>query len=211
MDRKELRQPDQFITGTTSAVEWARKHGKTVAMGVGAAVAILLGIGFFNSYQAAQKRESNADLASALASFRAGDFEAAKTQLEAVSTQWSDLSIGPLAAVLAGSSALRSGDADEALEALGGVPTADLPPYLKQQRDFVLGAASEAKGDWAAAIEKYAAAAAADGPYTGDALVAQARSKAEAGDSGAAAIIYKKVLDEFPKRFDRDLISAQAG
>ena len=211
MDRKELRQPDEFVTATTGALEWARKHANTVLAVAGGLLAILLGIGFYNSQQAARLHDSNSDLSSGLASFRSEDFAVASTQLDQVATQWKSEAVGPLAGVMAANSRLRAGDADGAIAALGALDDAGLPHYIRQQRALVWASALEAKGDWAAAAAKYAEAAAVEGPYSGEALVGEARSRARNGDTDAAAKLYRRIVEEYPDRPDSKLLSAKLG
>jgi len=210
MDRKELRQPDEFMVVTGNAVEWARKNTSTVLAIAGGLAAVFLGAVFYNSYQAAQVRESNGDFASSLSTFASGEYDSAATQLAGVSQRWAETPVGPLAALLEANSQLRAGDADAALTTLGGLPSAGLPSYLAQQRELLWGAALEAQENWAEAASKYAGAAATGGPYTAEAMIGEARCRARTGDSAAARELYQKVVDEYPNRFDKQLLEAKA-
>lgn len=210
-ERKHLRDPDEFITKTATLVDWTRANSRTATAAIAIVVALLLGIGFFNSYRNAQRRDANADFASGIDQFRGGDYGAAAADLADVAGKWSDSTIAPLAAVLAANSELRAGNADAAIEDLQKLDNAGLPEYLRQQRDLAWASSLEAKGDWAGAAEKYAAAAAASGPYRGEALIGEARVRARNGDVEAARSLYQKVVAEFPERMDKDFLAAKAG
>ncbi len=201
-ERKQLRGPDEFVTTATSIVEWAQANLKTVIMVAAALVAVFLGVGVYNSYQNAQRREANADLAGGLDAFRGGDFTDASAALADVAKR-TESAVAPIAAVVAADSALRAGDPDTAIATLSGLQQSALPPYLRQQAQVTWGNSLEAKGDLEGAAAKYAAAAANVGPYTAEALIAQARIRTRNGDTAGAADIYQKVLDEFPDRNDR--------
>lgn len=208
-ERKALRGPDEFVTTATNVFEWAQSNLRTViAVAVGL-VAVFLGIGLFTSYQSAQRREANADLAAGLDAFRGGDFDEAAAELETLAKR--DTGVAPLAAIVAANSQLRAGDADGAIASLQTVDLAQLPRYLRQQHELAWGNALEAKGDLAGAAAKYSAAANAEGPYTGEALVDEARVRNASGEAAAAEELYRKALDEFPERTDRQFLEAQAG
>ncbi len=208
-ERKQLRAPDEFVTTAASFIQWAQANLRTVVMAVAGVLALFTGIGVFNSYQAAQRREANADLAVALDAFRGGDFADAATTLGQLAGE--QASVSPLAAVVEANSQLRSDQPDQAIATLSAVDPEGLPPYLRQQRDLVWANALEAKGDLQAAADKYATAAATDGPFTGDALVGQARVRERQGETESAAEIYRKVLDDFPGRTDQVFLESHAG
>jgi tetratricopeptide (TPR) repeat protein len=211
MDRKELKAPDEFITATTDAFTWAQKHLRTVLLGVGVAAALFLGAGFYYSHQAAQRRDANADLAAALATYRAGQFAEAAESFDRVADRWEGLSVAPLAAVLTANSRVRAGEAPAAIEILSEVPEDALPVDLRQQRAIAWATALEAEADWAAAATKYAEAAATGGPYTADAVVGEARVRARLGEKDRAAELYRKGLSDFPDRLNKAFIESQLG
>ena len=209
-ERKQLRAPDEFVTRTTSLIEWVRDNSRTVAISLAGVMAVLLGIGFFNSHQNAQRREANADLAGGLDEFRGGEYAEAATHLEQVAGQWRDSTVAPLAAILAANSELRAGNAEAAIERLQSVDAGELPSYLRQQRDLAWGSALEAQKNWSGAAEKYAAAAAAAGPYRGESLIGEARVRAAAGEADRARELYQRVMVEFPDRMDKEFLAAKA-
>lgn len=211
MDRKELRAPDEFIVATTGVVTWAQKNGRTVLAGVAVAVAVFFAVGIYLSSQAAQRRDANADLAAAMATYREGDFEAAAGSFDGVAERWRGTTVGPLAAILSANSQLRAGDTKAAIETLSGIDEKLLPAHLRQQRDMIWASALEASADWQQAAAKYAVAAGVQGPYSAEALVGEARTRARAGEGERANELYRRALNDFPTQINRSFIEAQLG
>jgi predicted negative regulator of RcsB-dependent stress response len=209
LTRKELKGPDAVQTMTGQAVQWSRGHQQLVtAIGIGAAV-VIAAIGVIGAYRSAQHRDANADLARAMAPLEANKFAEAATALTEVSTRWQGSQVAPLASLLAANSALLAGQADQAIAALNALDASGLPVYLQQQRLLVLGAALENKQQWADAATKYKDAAALSGPYTGDAIVGEARAQEHAGDAARAKELYRQAYDQFPELPGRDLLAAK--
>lgn len=211
IDRKELRAPDEFIVATTSAFGWIQENARLVLGAVGVAVAVFLAIGVYLSGQASQRRAANNEFAAALATLRAGNYQDAAAALDGIAEQWRGTAVGSLATVLAASGQLRSGDTTAALKTLVAVDGSGLPARVAQQRDMIWGSALEANGDWTAAAARYGQAAAVNGPYSADAMVAEARCWARAGERERANELYRKALVSFPDRLDASFIHAQIG
>ncbi len=207
--RKELKQPDAVHTLAGQAVEWSRTH-QQIAIGLGVGAVVVLGaILLISANRTTQRRDSNADLARAMATMDGNNYAAAATALSEVSTRWNGTAVGPLASLLAADSALRAGEADKAVAALAAIDASSLPAYLQQQRLLVWGAALENKQQWADAAAKYKEAALISGPYTGDAVVGQARSQEHAGDAAASKDLYRQAYDQFPDLPSRDLLASK--
>lgn len=209
LTRKELKGPDVVQTLAGQAVRWSRGHQQIVtAIGIGAAV-VVAAIGIMGAYRSAERRDANNDLARAMAPLDTNQFAEAATALTEVSTRWKGSAVAPLAALLAANSALQAGQADQAIAALSGLDASSLPVYLQQQRLLAWGAALETKQQWADAAAKYKDAAALSGPYTGDAIVGEARALEQAGDAARAKELYRQAYDQFPELPGRDLLATK--
>jgi tetratricopeptide (TPR) repeat protein len=207
--KQELKQPDEFITLTGQAVTWSRGHQQLV-IGIGVAAAVLIAaLGIGTAYRAAQRRDANADLTRALAKVEVSDYAGAVTELTAVSERWSGTEIGPLAKLMAADSALRAGETDQAISLLGQLQPGTLPSFLQQQVLVVWGNALERKQQWAEAAAKYKDAAAISGPYTGPAVVGEARSLEQAGDADKARDLYRQAYEQFPDLPGRELLATK--
>ncbi|MDX2168633.1 MAG: hypothetical protein SF182_16295 [Deltaproteobacteria bacterium] len=209
LTRKDMKGPDVVQTLTGQAVEWSRAHQQlAIAIGV-TAVVVLAAIAILGAYRGAQRRDANADLARAMAQLDANKFGEAATALSDVATRWQGTAVAPLASLLAANSALQAGQADQAITVLTATDVASLPVYLQQQRLLVWGAALEKKQQWADAAAKYKDAAALSGPYTGDAVVGEARALEQSGDAARAKDLYRQAYDQFPELPGRDLLQTK--
>ena len=209
--RKDIKQPDEFITLTGQALTWVRAHQQLVTWIGAALLAVLVAAGIATAYRGARVRDANADLARALNKLNGNDYTGAATELIDVSNRWEGTGVAPLAALLGASAAVRAGDADKAIAQLTQLQSnaATLPPYLQQQILFTWGAALESKQQWLEAAAKYKEAAALSGPYTGDAVLGEARTRELGGEGDRARELYRQAYDQFPDLPDRDLIASK--
>jgi len=207
--RKDLKKPDEFVTATRRYLVWGTEHSQLVAMVGGGVLVLLIVLAVVAAFRTARLRDANGDLARAMATLRASNLGAAKTELEEVARRWQSTPVSSIAAVLAANTELRSGNADAAITAIGELlgPSHDLPPYLRQQLQVAWGAALAGKGAWKDAAEKYAAAASAEGPYTGDAILGEARARERAGEVDRAKELYRKLYEQFPDQPQRELVA----
>jgi hypothetical protein len=208
--RKDLRKPDQFVTLTARFVVWLRANsGLAIAAG-GAIVAIVATVAIVGAFRAARHRDANGDLARAMATLRADNLSGAAAELTEVSRRWSGTMPAHLAAVLGANAELRLGNVDKAIVALQELEASgDLPTYLRQQLLLAWGYALAQKQSWPEAAAKYEAAEAVGGPYTGQAVLGQARAKEAAGDAEGARALYRKFYDQFPDAPGRDVVESK--
>ena len=62
---------------------------------------------------------------------------------------------------------------------------------------------------WADAADKYRDAAAIAGPYTGEAIVGEARAREHAGDVEKARALYRQAYEQFPDLPGRELLATK--
>ena len=209
LSHKEAKQPDEFIHLTGQAFAWGRTHQQTVIWGGIAAAVLVAALGITTAYRSAQRRDANADLTRALNKVQGNDFAGASADFAALSERWSGTEVASIASLMAANTALRAGETDKAITTLGGVPSTSLPPYLQQQVLLAWGAALEAKQQWPDAAEKYKAAAAISGPYTGSAIVGEARAREAAGDAEKARALYRQAYEQFPDLPGREVLATK--
>jgi predicted negative regulator of RcsB-dependent stress response len=209
--RKDIKQPDEFVTLSTQALSWARAHQQLVIWGGAGLVVILVAVGIITAYSGARTRDANADLARALTALGAKDYATASTDLIDLAGRWDGTTVAPLAGLLGANAAIDAGDADKALAELTRLQAnaARLPPYLQQEVLLAWGNALETKQQWLDAAAKYKEAAAVSGPYTGNAIVGEARTRERGGDADRARELYRQAYDQFPDLPERDLIAAK--
>lgn len=210
--RKDIKQPDEFITLGARAAGWLRQH-QQLAMWGGIGIALVVAtVGVMTAYRAAQQRDANADLGRAMAGIGRND-AAASAELMAISTRWPGSGVARLAGLLAANAAIDGDRLDEAigeLERLQG-EAERFPPFLRQQMLVAWGAALEMKTLWIEAAEKYKLAAAVEGPYAGMAMLGEARTRELGGQGERARELFRQVYRQFPDLPDREAIAAKMG
>ena len=210
INRKALREPDEFQTLTQQAGEWAQGH-RNLLMGIGAAVlgvaAVALGIGWYRSHQSAA---AGAQFQAALNDFEGARFARALEEFTAVGRDYPGTSFGRLSTLYRGHALANQGDATGAATAyteyLASSPTTE---YLRQEALTGLAAAKEAAGDKAGALDAYGQAASIDGPFRIQAQLATARLHELAGEPDKAREVYLAILKESPGGYVRSILETK--
>src|SRR2546428_11538958 len=117
IQRRELKEPDEFLTLTRRYLAYAQHHERQVtlaALGVIALIAVALGVRWYRSWQ-----ESNAEAAfgAARLDYAAQKFDAAAQSFQKVGTTWPRTAYGQLALVYVGNCYPELGKTKEAGEA----------------------------------------------------------------------------------------------
>jgi len=210
INRKALRQPDEFQTLTGQIGEWAQAHRNLLAA-IGAAVlavgTVALGVGWYRGREAAA---AGARFEAALSDFEAGRFAPAVDGFTGLARDYPGTSFGRLATLYRGHALARQGDGAGAATAYTEY-LASSPPteYLRQEALDGLGSAREASGDKAGALDAYGQAAAIDGPFRMQAQLSMARLQELAGQPDKAREIYLSILKESPSGYVRSLLETK--
>lgn len=161
-------------------------------------------------YGAVQERQANEDLAVALSAYKDGRWREAAVDLREVAERWDGRGVALVAQFYAAQADLEAGDLEaagsafEALSAQGGAPA-----YLRQQALVGLGYIAAEGDDDAGAARRYADAVAVGGPYTGPALLGEARARLALGEVDAAKALYERFLGEFPESPERAAVEQE--
>ena len=195
IDRKALRQPDEFQTLSAQAGTWVREH-QTVAIGVVAAAVVLVAVlALAGRVRASRTQAAAVDFRAAHDLFEAGKYPEAAKGFGDLADAYPSTSFGTLGTLYRGHALLRQGDAAGALGAYQNfLASAVASPDLRQEALMGLAAAREKSGDTASAREAYAQAAEAAGPFRTDALLAGARLDEAQGRTAEAHAVYEQLL-----------------
>jgi len=199
IDRKALRQPDEFHTLSTQAAEWVRTH-QPVAYGVLAAVvAIMLVVVLVGRIRTSHTQAAALDFRAAHSLFEAGKYADAARSFAGLADTYAGTPFGRLAALYRGHALIRQGDAAGAVTAYqgflaGGVASGD----LRQEGLMGLAYAREKSGDVAGALETYTQAGELAGPFRTQAQLAAARIDEAQGRTDQARSIYEQLLKTDP-------------
>lgn len=196
--RKELRQPDEFVTLSRRAVAYAEENRATFFLVIGGIVVILAAVLIFRTVRAS--RETSAAQAYAQAHTLLDDkkYPEAATAFQQVADAYSSTGYAILAQLENGNALLlanRGGEAALAYQKFldAGAPT----DYLRQLALVRLGHAQEQSDKVADAVRAYATAAELPGPYAEEALAGQARAAEASGDATSAKDLYTRFLEKY--------------
>ncbi|MBI4515890.1 MAG: hypothetical protein HY699_08760 [Deltaproteobacteria bacterium] len=211
--RKDLKRPDEFVTISAQALAWLRANQRAVGWAAGGIAAAMLASVAFVAVRQARERDANADLGRALVPYRDAKTSAdAASQLAEVARRWSSTSAGQVAKLMAASTEIRNDNPDTGIVGLQeALALPSLPGYLKQQALLGYGYALEKKSELGEAASKYAEAAGLDGPYTAQALAAEARARKALGQGDQARAVYERLKKDFPEAAEREQIDDRLG
>jgi hypothetical protein len=196
INRKALRQPDEFQTLTGQAMDWAAAH-QMLLVGIAGAVLVVAGAAFaMNHYRTAQNDAAAAQFHSAHETFAAGKFDEAGEAFAAVVSEHGGTAFGQLAGLYRAHTLARKNDAAAAATAYGEYLATSPTGYLRQEALVGLGRAKEAGGDKNAGLNAYVEAGAIQGPYRTDALLSAARLQDALGQGDKAQAIYTSLLKD---------------
>jgi len=199
IDRKALRDPDEFHLLGARATAWAAANRQLLYAVAGTVAAVLLVALALSWYRDRQVAAAGVRFSLAHGEFAAGRLEEATTSFEALHRDYGGTPFGQLALLYRGHALSRRGDHAGAVAAYEAYLAARVPAdYLRQQALLGLGEASLASGDLARAREALGQAADIAGPFRTPARLALARLAESGGDSEKARELYAAVLSETP-------------
>ena len=210
IDRKALRQPDEFQTLSTQAAEWVRTH-QPIAYGVlGAAVALMLIVVLVGRVRTSHVQAAALDFRAAHALFDAGKYADAARSFAGLSDAYTGTPFGRLATLYRGHALIRQDDAAGAVTAYqsflaGGVASDD----LRQEGLMGLAFAREKSGDVAGALQTYTQAGEIAGPFRTQAQLAAARIDEAQGRAEQARAIYEQLQKDDPDPDLRELLATK--
>ena len=207
--RKDLRQPDEFITLSRRALAYAEENRTTVLLATGAIVTVLVAVLAYHAVGAS--REAGAAQAYGQAHVLLGDrkYPEAATAFQQAADSYGSTTHARLAQLQQANALLladRPGEAAEAYQKFldAGPPT----DYLRQLALTRLGQAQEKNGKPAEAQAAFATAADLAGPFGDEALLGQARATEQAANSAKARALYEQFLEKYPTSDRRALVTS---
>ena len=174
--RKQLREPDEFLTLTNQALDYAKKHERELvyaAVGIAAVIALALGVRWYRGWQ---DEKAEAAFGAARRDFAEQHFDTAVKGFERVASEWRGTHFGTLALAYEGNSYAELGKTKEAEAAFRAVLDASREPLVQQIAHYNLGLLAAKAGDSKTAATELGAAAAIEGPLRGPAWFARLAS-----------------------------------
>lgn len=199
LDRKALREPDEFHLLGARATEWVVRHRRVLYAGGAVALAIVLVVLGASWSRARQRAAAGIRFSAAHAEFLGGRYAEAAAAFESLHRDYRRTPFGRLALLYRGHALARDDHHDAATAAyeafLAGGADAE---YLRQEALLGLARTRLAAGDATGARSAFAQAAEIPGPFRTEARLALARLAESDGDGQAARDLYAAVLGELP-------------
>jgi hypothetical protein len=205
LSRKELRQPDEFVSLSRGAIDWATNNMQTVQIGVAVVVALVLLVAGIRWYLQSRDAASARHFYGASELFKREQWAPAEEAFAALAKNYGGTPYGTLAKLYAGRSALSAGHPADAIPFLKEFVEAAPSPALEQIGRVTLAHALAATKDTAGAKEQLSRAVELDGPLRPEATIELARIEESAGNKDKAIELYKKYLTDDPSGVAADL------
>jgi len=195
--RKELRQPDQFITLARRLWDLLRRYRASFLASLALVAIAALSLWGWELYRTRQNRLAAQEYSRGLALFHNRKYpEASQTFARVAAHRWSSYrSLGLLYQANSHIAAQEFGKAVPPLKELLDRERKD--PFLRQLALLSLGYVHERTARWRDAAASFAEAAKIPGPLQEEALLGRGRSSVQAGDLKEALNSYRQYLSSF--------------
>ena len=198
LDRKELKQPDEFVTFIDKAGQFAADNLARVIIGavvIVAIAAIIYGVSLYQDHQRSLVADRFYDALSAL---NKQDYRIAEQGFSSLADDNPRQSLGHLARLYLASTYMAENKVKDARTALQIYIDGEDQPLYRNMALMQLGAADENLGDFKAAHNAYAQAADIAGPAKGRAQIGAARSLIKEGNTKDGIEAYRQFLTDNP-------------
>jgi outer membrane protein assembly factor BamD (BamD/ComL family) len=208
--RKDLRQPDEFVTLSRQAVNYVEAHRTPVLFVIGTLVLLLAAILAFRAVRASREASAAQAYVQAHALLDDKKYSEAAVAFQQISDGYSSTGYADLALLQAANASMLGGHPAEAAVAYQKFLDANPPTdYLRQLALVRLGEALEQSDKPADAAHAYASAVDLQGPYGEEALAGQARTAEISGDTTAAKDLYGRFLQKYPESDRAALVTSR--
>jgi tetratricopeptide (TPR) repeat protein len=217
--KKQLKQPDEFLTFTDQAFHFIINHGKKFAIGGIVVLVVVLSVVLFRFWEDRKESEANQKLTLALETVQAvisplqqgvpATPQGALEKLDEITKEFPRTYAGRLALLYKGSLLLKTGQFDEAIQAFQSF----LAKMGKEKAYGLLaldglGYAYEGKKDYEKAIESYKQIVTTDETFeSGEAYLKMGRCYEKSGKNKEAIENYQSFLKASPKSMLANAVS----
>jgi predicted negative regulator of RcsB-dependent stress response len=207
--RKDLKDPDEFITLTHRVLAFLQAREKEVTIAVIGAVVVAAIVFGIRTYRGWQESAAEAAFSAARSDFAARRFEPAANGFVKVTKQWPGTMYGRLAVVLLGSSYAELGKSEDAERTFRSSLATATDPLLRQIAYYNLGLLELKKGDKKAAVNDLSEASKIEGPLRSAAWFARLSSGEKFVENVSAGMQAINELGPEPREYMDSLLMAQ--
>ena len=206
LDRKELKQPDEFITLLDRAGDFIADNIARVVIGAICVVALVVVFYAVSLYEDHQREVASSRFYDAITALSHQDYKTAAAGFDALASDNPHQSLGQLAKLYSASTYMAENDDKDARTTLQAYLANSDQPLYRGMALMQLGAADENLGDFKAAHDAYAQAAGIGGPGKARAQIGVARTLIKQGDTKAGIEAYEQFLTENPFSGERNYV-----
>ena len=209
LNRKELRQPDEFVTFVDQAGDWIVNNlVRAIIAAIAVVIVIVAAVGI-HFYIDGRERAAAAQYYRALETLDSHDYKAAAQQFSTLASGYPHTGPGRLARFYVGNALLAENQNAPARDAFQRYLDGEDRPIFREMALMQLGVANENLGNFSAARQNYQQAAALNGPEKGRAERNGARVMLHVGDKAGAISAYQTFLRENPFSPERGEVSEE--
>jgi predicted negative regulator of RcsB-dependent stress response len=196
--RKDLRQPDQFITATGKLLDLVSRHRTAVWVTLAAILAVGVSGAGWSVYRNRQERRAAHEYTLALKAYQSGKLQDALIAFEKVAT-YGSTEYGRYALLYQANAHLGLKEYEKAVPLLERFAAQEKKDVFLQQLSLMsLANAQESSGHPREAATSYSQAYGIDGYMKEEALLGKGRVEMLAGDYKSALATYQEFLKSFP-------------
>ena len=162
--RRDLKEPDEFITLTNRALDFLKAHEKEATIAVLGVLAVSMVVFGVRTYRGWQEERAEVSFSAARKDFEVKHFDTAANGFVKVTAQWPGTTYGQMALVYLGNSYAELGKTEEAERAFRDSLTSAKEPIFKQVALYNLGLLQLKKGDKKGALDNLSQASQIEGP-----------------------------------------------
>jgi len=196
--RKDIRQPDQFITFTSQVFGYFEEHRTKFLIGLALVIVVSLGLWGWQLYQSSQNRLASQAYARALAAYHEGKYQTTLDLLDRVDVYRSP-NYQRLVMLYRANSYIGLKQPQDAVPILREfLNRKSEESYLRQLALLTLGYAHEMANQCKEAISAYNDASEIEGPQQEQTLLSKARCTTTIGELTESVKIYREYLAAYP-------------
>ena len=204
--RKDLKQPDEFMTVATTVEDFIEEHLNKVIAGAVAVLAFAAALFLIYEHVQTVKQRAAEQFYEPFSALNSKDYKSAEGKFEALIASHPSSNAAALARYYLGLAYFNSGDLTHAGQALQEYTRGQGPQSFRELALMDLGVVYEQSGEYAKAVETYRRAAALNGPEANNARVAVARVFQLEGKRDAAISAYRDFLKANPYAAQRETV-----
>ncbi len=204
--RKDLKQPDEFMTVAFTLEHFVEHHLSKVITGAVTVLAVAAALFLIYQHVETVRQRAAEQFYEGFSALSAKDYKTAEQKFDLLIASHPSGKAAALARYYLGLAYFNSGDLTHARQALEEYTQGEGPQSFRELALMDLGVVYEQGGEYAKAAETYRQAAALNGPEANNARVAVARVLQLEGKRDAAISAYQDFLKANPYAPQRDTV-----